>query len=249
MNFWPKELNFQNIIINSLWSLIAWIAGSVIILIITFFVSNIISVSQTFEQARIWTQTNSIFPIILSIITLIWTTITTILTYRILNITDSQRYKKNIIILWQIMFFSFLLYFFITPIYIYAWMQNYDNIMIIFLFHTIAIIFGTNIILEVLNNYRYILIWIYWSFVGMFISIIITTLIFTSFNTWFAKLISLVLLLPIINFSITFFKQIFEFGYFYYYKYTNQDQLWDIFYQIEMEEKEKLKDEEEKNSI
>jgi uncharacterized protein YacL len=121
--------------------------------------------------------------------------------------------------------------------------------MVIFLFHTIIVTFATSIILEILNNYRYILIGIYGSFIGLFISIIVTMIIFSSFTSWFAKLISLVMLLPIINFTTTFFKQIFEFGYFYYNKYTNQDQLWDIFYQIEMEEKELLREEEEKNSI
>ena len=162
---------------------------------------------------------------------------------------NEERYKKNIIILGQITFFAFMTYIFVTPIYIYTWMQNYDNIMIVFLFHTMTVTFWTSIILEILNNYRYILTGIYWSFVGLFISIVITIIIFSSFTSSFAKLISLILLLPIINFSITFFKQTFECLYFYYNKYTNQDQLWDIFYQIEMEEKEKLKEEEEKNSL
>jgi hypothetical protein len=62
-------------------------------------------------------------------------------------------------------------------------------------------------------------------------------------------LISLVLLLAVINFTITFSKQLFELAYYHYYKYTNLDQLGDIFYQIEMEEKEKLRDEEDKNSL
>ena len=121
--------------------------------------------------------------------------------------------------------------------------------MYVFLAHTLIVTFWTSIILETLNNYRYVLIWIYWSFVWLFISIAITVLIFTSLDTWIAKLISLVLLLPIINFTTTFFKQIFELLYFYYNKYTNQDQIWDIFYQIEIEEKEALKEEEEKNII
>jgi len=249
MTFWPKKLNFQNILINSLGSLIAGIIGSILILVITFFISNIISIPGTFEQARTGIQTSSIFPILLSIITLIWTTTTIILTYIIAHLTDSERYKKNIIILWQISFFAFLTYLFITPIYIYAGIQDYDNIMIAFLFHTIIVIFGTSIILEILNNYRYILTGVYGSFVGLFISIILTILIFSSFSSGFAKLLSLVLLLPIINFSTTFFKQIFEYLYFHYNKYSNQDQLWDIFYQIEMEEKELLREEEEKNSI
>jgi len=249
MSFWPRKIDFQSILINSLWSLIAWFIGSIVIVIITFFLSNSIPIVSNFEQSSIWLKTGSIFPLILSIITLIWTTLTIFLTYIISNLTNWERYKRNIIIIWQIWFFAFLTYFFITPIYIYVWMQNYNYIMIIFLCHTLIVTFWTSIILEILNNYRYILTWLYWSFVWLFVSVIITILIFSCFNSWFAKLISLIILLPIINFCITFFKLLFEMLYFYYNKYTNQDQLWDIFYQIEMEEKELLKIEEEKNSI
>jgi len=249
MGFWLNKTSFQNILVNSLGSLIAWIAWSIVILIISFFLSDSVSIATTFQEAKVWLKTSSIFPLILSIITLIWTTLSMFLTYYILNLTDSERYKKNIVILWQITFFAFVTYLFITPMYIYIWVQDYDNIMIVYLFHVIILAFWVNIILEALNNYRHILIWIYWSFVWLFLSIIITVFIFSSFTSWFAKLISLLVLLPIINFSLTFFKQLFELGYFYYNKYSNQDPLWDIFYQIEMEEKELLKLEEEKNSI
>lgn len=249
MEFWINKTNFQNILINSLWSLIAWIAWSIIILIISFFLSDSVSIASTFQEAKVWLKTSSIFPLILSIITLIWTTISMFLTYYILNLTDSEKYKKNIIIFWQIAFFAFITYLFITPIYIYIWSQNYDNIMIVYLFHIIIIAFWTHIILEIMNNYRHILIWIYWSFIWLFLSIIITIIIFSSFNIWYAKLISLLILLPIVNFTITFFKQVFELLYYYYNKYTNQDPIWDIFYQIEMEEQELLKLEEEKNNI
>jgi len=249
MSFELKKLTFTEILINSLWSLIAWIVGSVLILIITFLLNNSVNIPATFDTAKAGLETSAIFPLILSIITLIWTTLTIYLTYRILNVTSENIYKKNIIISWQIAFFAFIVYLFITPVYIYLWLISYEYIMYVFLLHTIIVIFWTNIIIEVLNNYRHILIWIYWSFVWLFLSLILTWLIFTSFSTWTAKLISLILLLPIINFSVTFFKQVFAMMYIYYNKYTNQDQLWDIFYQIEMEEKELLKEEEEKNSI
>jgi hypothetical protein len=62
-------------------------------------------------------------------------------------------------------------------------------------------------------------------------------------------MIALLLLLPLINFLTTFIKQLFEKVYYHYTIYTNKDGLWDIFYQIEMEEKELLRAEEEKNSI
>ena len=93
------------------------------------------------------------------------------------------------------------------------------------------------------------LISVYWSFVGLFFSIIITSLIFSSFDSGNAKLISLIFLLPLINLSQVLFKWLFDFSYFHYNRLTNQDQIWDIFYQIEMEEKEALREEEEKNSI
>ncbi len=249
MWFWPQKLDFPDILINSLWSLIAWIVWSTIILIISFVLSDAVNIAWTFKSWELWLETGSIFPLILSVITLIWTTVSMYLTYRLLNITSEKRYKKNIVVSGQIAFFALLTYLFITPIYIYSGLIDYQYIMYVFLIHILIWSFWTSIIIEVLNNYRQVLIWIYWSFVWLFISMSITFLIFTSFSTWSAKLISLVILLPIINFSTTFFKQLFELVYYYYFKYTNQDQLWDIFYQIQMEEDQILKEEEEKNNI
>lgn len=249
MSFWPKNITFQEVLINSLWSLIAWIIWSIFILVITFLLGSSINIVWTFQTSDIWLNKSPIFPLILSIITLIWTTISIYWTYKLLTITSEEKYKKNIIVTWQILFFAFITYLFITPVYIYLWLVDYEYIMYTFLAHVIIVTFWTNIILEILNNYRHILIWIYWSFIGLFISLIITISIFSSFNSGLAKLISLVILLPIINFTIIFFKQVFEIIYYKYYIYTNQDQLWDIFYQIENEEKELLKIEEEKNNI
>lgn len=62
-------------------------------------------------------------------------------------------------------------------------------------------------------------------------------------------MIGLLLLLPLINFLTTFLKQLFEFIYYHYTIFTNNDPLSDIFYQIEVEENEALREEEEKNSI
>ena len=249
MSFWPNKIIFQDVLINSLWSLIAWIVWWIIILLITFLLGNSVDIPGTFATAQIWLETSSIFPLILSIITLIWTTFTIFLTAKLLNMTSAEKYKKNVVISWQLAFFAFILYVFITPVYIYAGLIDYDYIMYVFLAHTLLVIFWTSLILELLNNYRHILIWLYWSFIWLFVSLTITTIIFTSLETGTARLISLLLLLAIINFSVTFFKQLFELAYYHYYKYTNLDQLGDIFYQIEMEEKEKLRDEEDKNTI
>lgn len=250
MIFWPQKLELKDLWMTSLWALISWIVGSIILIILVFSISSFLNVGNTFNAARTWAwELNSIFPLVLSVITFLSTSITIFITYFFLNFAAPERYKKNIIILWQIAFFTFLTYVFIAPVYIYAGLINYDYIMIVFLFHTIIAVFWTSLILEILNNYRHVLISVYWSFVWLFVSIIITSLIFSSFDSGNAKLVSLVFLLPLINFSQVFFKWIFDLIYFHYNRLTNQDQIWDIFYQIEMEEKEILRTEEEKNSI
>lgn len=56
-------------------------------------------------------------------------------------------------------------------------------------------------------------------------------------------------ILPFSNFIIVFLKQSIEFLYSMYYKLTTLDPLWDIFYQIELEEEREMREEEEKNII
>lgn len=245
----PRKQKFSDIIISSLWAFIAWIIGSIIIIIITFFISDYFDIVSTFEVNKVWTKPSAMFPIIISLLTLLGTTVISFLTYYILSMTDPEKNKRNLIIFWQLAFFQILTYIFIIPIYIYTSTIDYNNIIFVYIFHSIIIIFGTSLLLDIFNNYRYILIWFYWSFIWLFISLLFTIYIFNSFWTGYAKLIILSLLLPIINFTTIFFKQIFELVYYSYYKYTSLDQLWDIFYQIELEEEEKSKIEEEKNSI
>ncbi|MDD3145526.1 MAG: hypothetical protein PHV23_05455 [Candidatus Gracilibacteria bacterium] len=245
----PRKQKFSDILINSLGVFIAGIIGSIFIIIVTFIISDFLNIVSTFEVNKSGTQTTSMFPIIISLITLFGTSITSFFTYYILSTTDSEKYKRNIVIFGQLAFFQLLTYIFISPIYIYTGLMDYNNIILIFIFHTLIIIFGTNLLLEIFNNYRYILIGFYGTFIGLFISIIFTILIFNSLGDGTAKLIMLTLLLPIINFTTVFVRQLFETIYYSYYRYTSMDQLGDIFYQIELEEEEKARTEEEKNSI
>lgn len=249
MSFGPRKIEFKDAIINSFGSLIAWFIGSVVMLLIVFFTSGFLDVPAWFSQVETWVKTSSIFPIFLSIVTLIGTSAAMFSTYKFFNLTDSEKYKSNLIILGQIAFFIVFVYVFITPIYIFEWLKTYENIMYIYLIHTLLLVFGTSIIIEILNNYRYVLLGLFGSFVWLFFASIFTLWIYNSFSTSYAKLISLLVILPVANFLMTLFKQLFELLYFYYNKYTNLDPLWDIFYQIELEEREKLREEEEENSL
>ena len=197
----PRKQKISDIMINSIWAFIAWIIWSIILIVITFIISDYLNIISTFEASENWIKTTPMFPIIISLLTLLWTTISSFLSYYIISMTDPEKYKRNLVIFWQLAFLQLLVYLFISPIYVYMWLMDYNNIIIIYIFHVLIIIFWTSLILEIFNNYRYILIWFYGSFIWLFISILFTLFIFNSFWTWYAKLIMLTLLLPIINFT------------------------------------------------
>ena len=249
MTFGPKKITLSDVGINSLWGMISGFIGSIIIVIIVFATSSIISIPNQFEQSQLSWATNGIFPFVLSFITFIATLITLILSSSLLHMTAPERYKKNTATYSQLWFFWILTYLLITPVYIYTGLISYDNIMIIFMAHCMILAFGSSLLLEILNNYRYILTGFYGSFIGLFFTTIIIILLFSAFDSWYAKLLSMLIMLPLINTSLIFFKWLFELVYYHYNRLTNLDGLGDIFYQIEQEEKELLREEEAKNNL
>lgn len=235
MTFWPQKITIQDIALNSLWAMIAGFIGSILILIIVFTTSSIISIPGTFEQASLWGSTNSMFPFVLSFVTFIATMVTLVLSSIFLNMTSPERYKKNITSYGQLAFFGILTYLCMTPIYIYMGLSDYENIMVVFIIHCMMLTFGASLILEILNNYRYILIGFYGSFIGLFFTSVLTLMLFSSMESGYVKLLSMLIMLPLINTTLVFFKWLFELTYFHYNRITNLDGLGDIFYQIQQE--------------
>ena len=248
---WPRKIKFYDILISTIWAFISGIIWSLILVIIIFLLSNMLDITWVFKAnfAVWWEWIWTFFPVLLTFITFIVSLIVIFFTYFFLTVSDSIKYKKTILHFWHIAFFWIITYIFITPIYLYVWIQNLSNIMYVFIWHIFIISFWLALVLEVLNNYRYILLWFYASCISLFITWWIILVIFNLFPSWEAKLFSLLLILPLINSFIIFFKWVLELAYYEYYKMTWYDQLWDIFYQLEQEEKEQLKEAEEENNL
>nr|MDD3720582.1 hypothetical protein [Candidatus Gracilibacteria bacterium] len=238
MTFGPQKSTIQAIAINSIGTLIAGIIGSMIIITMMFLLSRFLGFSLNSGDLETGIRINNIFPFFFSLVTFVATTITVLINYYILTLTNIEKYKKNIISSFHVLFFSIIIYILITPIYIYIGIKSYSDIFYVFLLHNLIIFLGTSLILELLNNYKYVLLGFYSSFIGFFITILLLVLIFGTTSSSQGKILSFVILLPLVNFLSYLFKQIFEFLYYQYYKYTGMDQLGDIFYQIERDEKE-----------
>jgi len=169
MAFGPRQVNWQDIGINTLGASIAWFIWSIIILLIVVSISSVISVPETFKNARLaGGVTNPMFPFILSFITFIAVMVTSLISAKLLQMTDGEKYKARTEIYGQIGFLWILMYICLTPIYIYIWVQDYDYIMIVFIIHVLSFSFWSSLILELLNSYRYVLIWLYGNFLALF---------------------------------------------------------------------------------
>lgn len=245
----PRKQSITNILINSAWALISWITWSIIIIILTFIISNYYNVVWLLSESNLWVKISPLFPFILSLITLLWVTINSFLSYHVINMTDPEKYKKNSVLFGQMSLLQIIIYILVIPVYIYVGTKNINNIMIVFSFHILLANFWTHLILEVFNNYRYILVGLYGTILWLVLSIWYTLFVFSSFSVSYSKMIILMSLLPISAFIFSLIKQIFELMYYYYYNFTWLDPIGDIFYQIELEEEENLKEEEEKYTI
>lgn len=246
-DFWPKEINIKTILVNSLWAFISGFIWSLLIVMFVFFLWWAFDITWNLSGTTITTKTNWFFPLLISFITLIWTSLSSFLSYIFLSATNPNKYKRSSIHFKQISFFLLLTYIFITPIYLLLGLKDYTNIILVFIWHIFIVSVWINLILEILNNYRYILTWIYWSFFALFINMILVVITFWNISSGMAKMLSMIILLPIINALIIFFKELFELLYYKYYLATSLDPIWDIFYQIELEEKEALKEAIESN--
>lgn len=244
-----RKDSFEEIWITALWAMVAWLIWSIIILIFTIFIGSYTNLfSVVTETSKFWwLRVEPIYPIMMSVITLIWTSITSIVTYLILWKANPSNYKKNNVIFNQIMLLQVLIYICISPIYIIFGGTSFDNIIICYIIHVLVVIFWVNIILDILNNYRYVMIWIYWTFLWTFLTTIVCLVVHFNYSFSNSKFITLVFLIPLINFLIILIKKFFELAYFHFYRFTWTDPIWDIFYKIKKEEDDNEKEKQMNN--
>jgi hypothetical protein len=233
----PRNVVLSRLLINSIWVFASWFLWSIIVMAFLFLLSSTLGFNFDTDAWVGWVKDWYLFPFLFSLVVFLGTTITMLFTYFVLSFTNSDNYKKNMITFFQIIFFSVLIYIFMLPIYLYIWENFYDSIFLIFLLHNLIAFLLFSIVLELLNNYTHIFLGVYSSFLGTLITLLIV-IKFWIFNHSKWKIFLIVLLVPLLNFLNYFVKQIIEMVYYQYYKYTWNDPIGNIFYQIEKEEKE-----------
>lgn len=223
---WPPKTDIINVGLYAAWSIIAWFLWSIIIVVSIYF---FLQKAQSFQ----W-----VYPYIYSMTWFFATLFSAGINIFMNKIVNPNKYKRWIITFAQVFLYSIILYIFIVPVYVYAVYQSPVSLVYVFTVHVVLAVLWSSILTEILSNYRYILLWIYWTFMGAFVSILLSFIVFFTFTESSKNLFILIWLLMLINWAIHTIRALFEFIYYIYYNKTWMDQLWDIFYQIESEEKE-----------
>lgn len=233
----PRKASLIRLLINSIGVFAAWFIWSIVVMAFLFLLSQAFSFNFDTSAWTSWIKEWFLFPFLFSLVVFMWTTVTMLFTYLVLCVTNWENYKKNMTTFFHIIFFSVLIYVFMIPIYLFVWENFYESIFIIFLLHNLMAFLLFSIVLELLNNYTHIFLWLYSSFLWTVITILVI-INFWIFDHSKWKVFLIVFLVPLLNFLNYFSKQVIEIIYYNYYKYTWTDPIWNVFYQIEKEEKE-----------
>jgi hypothetical protein len=222
----PPKIDIIQVWLIWIWSMISGFIGSIVI---------VVSIFLFLLKAR---EFSWVYPYIYAITAFFATLFTSGLNIFMNKTINPDKYKQWSITFVQVFLVSIFLFIFFLPIYIYATAMYQTTLVYIFCLNVLLSILSGSIFNEVLSSYRYILLWIYWSFIWTLISILLTIIVLLTAQQSSQNLFVLIWLLILINTATNVFRALFEYVYYIYYTKTWMDQLWDIFYQIESEEKE-----------
>lgn len=149
-----------------------------------------------------------------------------------------DKYRQGSTAFAQIAIFSIFAFVLVAPLYIYVGSIRPDFLILVFTVHILLNLLATSLLVEILSNYRYILLSIYGSFIGFFLATFLSVIFFLSYSPSQTALYSLIGVIMVVNLVITLCRTLFELAYYRIYRATGTDHLGDIFSKIELEEKE-----------
>ena len=196
----PTRIPLSSVGLMALGSATAGFFGGVLIFAVFFI---FIGKTNAFKE---------VYPFLYSLIGLFPVFATVCLTYFFQHLIQGYKYKQNLVIFGQLSVFAVLLYIFMTPMYL---VTNSDaQRTMIFFVHVLLSVFGSSLLVELLASYRYVLIGVYGSIVGLLVAIFGSVCIFVYSSTESVNnLYILIGSILLINFSVHTFRALFEFAY------------------------------------
>lgn len=152
-------------------------------------------------------------------------------------------YTRNTLVLKNMIIYMIVLYFCMMPIYLLSSGNSGNSnglVLYAYLVHILLSIFGIEIILGLISQYRYILLWFYANIIAIILSWGITFWIYKSLSASSSALFILMGMSILMFFLSTLITFIVRYIYYKFYHLTGKDPLGEVFYTIEQEEYQKV---------
>jgi len=225
----PPKIDLVGIFMMVLVALVVWFLSSIIVVLFAFL---------SFGNFSLWSW---ISPILLAMITFFALTMSNMLYVWSAKGIFPHMYSGSRTVFIHASIYSIILYITIAPLYLIvnSLFPNGSWILVAYMAHILLNIFGIEIVVSILSSYRYSLLSIYSSIIGL---IVTGSILFGIYEkTWSESSNALFVLLgfSMLAFVITIFVTFcIRFLYYRFYVTTGSDSIGDVFAQVEKDSKE-----------
>lgn len=221
----PPEVDIMSVALGTLAGLLSGFFGGLLSLVASYVFVGMTRVAGT-----------GVYPYLLSLVAFFSIVLTVSVYLIFMRMLFPDKYRGVGLGFGQILLFCIFSYACTTPLYIAVGVMAPDDILTVFAIHVTLSVFGSGLLLEIVSNYRYVLLGVYGSFLGLFASVVLTTVYFFGAPESARAIYSLLALPIVITAIMSFVRLSFEAVYSFLYRQIGIDPLGDIFERIEAEE-------------
>lgn len=217
----PPRPTGRQILFKTIIGLIVWIFTAFLIFIILMFLWGMIQEALSNKINGV-TAINPLLPLVLIVISFLWTFIGTIIIAGIYNLLYTDTYYDLGKMFNVTLLINVILFFFFIPLYLIL-SGNIDQLFVILAFHTIFAIFMSFVAIEMTTNPNYAAVHLVWVAWGLALSFIIYAAIYSIVDpTQGNGSYLLIVFPPLLAYTIIpFFHGVFESMYYKFYTMGN----------------------------
>lgn len=209
----PRRMSFFVLVLKVLSGFAGGTAGSIVLLLIFLLASSILQPVLSPAEATAG-EISPLFIVILMAMVFATSVVSSIVAPLLLSYTERERYPRLASSLYQIFIINLVIFIFISPVYLTTSSSRLELTAYAAGLQIVMSAIASSLILEVLNDYKYALLGVYSTILGVLIATAINLFIFQFLNS---PTILMFVALPIIWGAIGFFQSAFAMFYYWYY--------------------------------
>jgi len=219
VEYGPRRMTFFTLILKTFAGLIGGTIGSMVFLLILLVASSVLQPLLSPAEATA-NEISPLFIIILMAMVFITSVISSIITPLFLSYTERERYTRVATSLYQIFMINIVIFVFISPVYFTTSLDRLEFSAYAAGIQIILSALSASLILEIMNDFRYALLGVYTTILGVLVSTAVNLMIYKLFGS---ATVLLFAALPITWACIGFFQGALSMTYYWYFSNWGSD--------------------------